>query len=65
MEECKHYWVIPSTPDVTCQGMCRKCHARKEFLNRMPGNEDWEDIDRRMAWTAPRAAVGLPYTDVP
>lgn len=39
MEECEHYWVIPNTPDGTCLGICRKCQARKEFLNRMPGDD--------------------------
>lgn len=39
MEECEHYWVIPNTPEKTCQGICRKCQARREFLNRMPGSE--------------------------
>ena len=42
MEECQHYWVIPNTRDGRCQGVCRKCEASKEFLNRMPGNDDRE-----------------------
>ena len=42
MENCEHYWVIPNTPTGTCHGICRKCGASKEFLNRMPINQDWE-----------------------
>ena len=40
MEKCEHYWIIPNTPEGTCQGVCRKCDARREFLNQMPGNEN-------------------------
>ena len=48
MNKCEHYWVIPNTTEGTCQGICRMCNARKEFLNRMPVNQDWESPVRQV-----------------
>lgn len=42
MEKCEHYWIIPNSAVGRCQGMCCKCHTRKEFLNAMPENDTRE-----------------------
>ena len=40
VEGCQHYWIIPNTTAGKCRGICRKCHARKDFLNQMPDDLD-------------------------
>ena len=61
MEKCEHYWVIPNTSARTCQGVCRKCDASKEFLNRMPVSEDRRSHAQQTMWPA----LGLSFCPVP
>jgi len=53
VEKCEHYWLIPKTADRTCQGVCRKCDARREFLNQMPDNHNWLNHARKTIRVAP------------
>lgn len=58
----------PNTVDAMRQGICRKCHARKEFwrefLNRMLGNEGSESLHRGIVGTPLRASLGLPHSEL-
>jgi len=44
---CQHYWILPLADGPTSTGVCQKCHDTKEFLNSIPGNENWYDPKER------------------
>lgn len=52
LSDCQHYWVIDSPRGPESRGVCRKCGAKKAFLNTFHSyywEEDFQGEARRRA----------------